>query len=56
MGGEYDEARPVTVKYYASLVPGSEVAIIPDAGHISMHDNPEANNKAVRDFLHGIEK
>ncbi len=56
MGGEYDEARPGTVRYYASLVPGSQVAIIPGAGHITMHDNPETNNKAVRDFLHGIEK
>jgi len=56
MGGEYDEARPGTVRYYASLVPGSQVAIIPGAGHITMHDNPDANNKAVRDFLHGIEK
>ncbi|HKI78157.1 MAG TPA: proline iminopeptidase-family hydrolase [Ignavibacteriaceae bacterium] len=56
MGGEYDEARPRTVRYYASFVRGSKVAIIPDAGHISMHDNPEANNKAIRDFLHGIEK
>ena len=56
IGGEFDEARPGTVRYYASLVPGAQVAIIPDAGHLSMQDNPEANNKAVRDFLHSIEK
>jgi len=56
IGGQYDEARPESVKYYASLVPGSKVAIIPDAGHLSMEDNPDANNKAVRDFLHNIEK
>ena len=56
MGGEYDEARPESVRYFASLVPGAQVAIIPDAGHLSMQDNPEANNKAVRDFLHRIEK
>ena len=56
IGGEYDEARPESVRYFASLVPGAQVAIIPDAGHLSMQDNPEANNKAVRDFLHSIEK
>lgn len=56
IGGEYDEARPESVRYYATLVPGAKVAIIPNAGHLSMQDNPEANNKAIRDFLHGIEK
>jgi len=56
IGGEYDEARPESVRYFASLVPGAQVAILPDAGHLSMQDNPEANNKAVRDFLHSIEK
>ncbi len=56
IGGQYDEARPVTVKYYQSLVPGSEAAIIPDAGHCSMQDNPDENNRVIRDFLHRIEK
>ena len=49
--GEYDEARPSTVRYYQSLIPGSEMVVIPDAGHLTMQDNPEANNKAVGDFL-----
>lgn len=56
IGGEYDEARPSTVRYYSSLVPNSEVAIIPDAAHMSMIDNPEANDRVIRDFLHKIEK
>ena len=49
--GQYDEARPATVRYYQSLIPGSEMAVIPDAGHLTMQDNPKANNKAVEDFL-----
>ena len=49
--GQYDEARPSTVKYYQSLIPGSEMVVIPDAGHLTTQDNPEANNKAVGDFL-----
>ncbi len=47
---------PESVKYFASLVPGAQIEIIPNAGHLSMQDNPEVNNKAVRDFLDGIEK
>jgi proline iminopeptidase len=56
MGGQYDEARPSTVKYYADLVPNSEVAIIPEAGHLCMQDNPDSTNNAIRDFLHKIDK
>lgn len=54
IGGEYDEARPSTVKYYASLIPNSKVIIIPDAGHLSMQDNPDYNNKVISEFLKSI--
>lgn len=54
IGGEFDEARPSTVKYYSSLVSNSRVEIIPDAGHLSMQDNPEANNQFINDFLRSI--
>src|SRR5205085_774855 len=30
LAGQYDEAVPATVEYYKSLVPGAEIAIIPD--------------------------
>ena len=53
--GEFDEARPTTVSYYHSLTPGSEFAIIPNAGHASMHDNKEANLSLIRTFLHNCE-
>lgn len=56
IGGQYDEARPSTVRYYSGLVPNSEAAIIPEAAHLSMIDNPAANDNAVRSFLHRIEK
>jgi len=49
--GEYDETCPPTVRYYESFIPGSEMVVIPDAGHLTMQDNPEASNKAVGDFL-----
>lgn len=49
--GEYDEARPSTVQYFHNLDPGSDFAIIKDAGHGTMHDNQEDNVKLIRDFL-----
>ena len=49
--GEYDEARPQTVRYFQSLVPESEMAVIKGAGHATMHDNRKDNIQAVRKFL-----
>jgi len=49
--GEFDEARPSTVKYFQSLTPGAKFAMIKDAAHISMHDNPKQNNEEIDKFL-----
>ena len=49
--GEFDEARPPTVRWQASLIPGAEVAIIPGAGHLTMQDNAAETNRVVREFL-----
>lgn len=49
--GEYDEARPGTVHYYSSLTPKSRFAIIDDAAHATMHDNPEENIRIILEFL-----
>ena len=54
--GEYDEARPSTVKYYQSLLPGSKFELIENAGHMTMQDNPEKNIKVITDFINSIEK
>lgn len=53
--GEFDEARPVTVKYFQSLVPNAKFAMIDGAGHGTMHDNREQNIKVIRDFLNELE-
>ena len=53
--GEYDEARPSTVKYYQSLVPGSHFKEIENSGHATLNDNPEEAIIAVRNFLKEIE-
>jgi proline iminopeptidase len=54
--GEFDEARPSTVQYYQSLVPGSKFAVIKDAAHITMHDNPEQDIQEINSFLLEIER
>ena len=48
--GEYDEARPETVREFQELVSGSQVTVIPDAGHLSNWDQPEAFNASVSEF------
>ena len=53
--GEFDEARPATVQYFQSLVPGSKFVMIDGAGHGTMHDNKEQNIKAIKDFLAEVE-
>lgn len=49
--GEFDEARPDTVREHAAFTPNAEVAIIPGAGHLTMIDAPEDTNDAIRNFL-----
>ena len=54
--GEFDESRPPTVRRIAALIPGAEVAIIPDAGHLTMQDNPEVTNRVVEEFLRKVDQ
>lgn len=54
--GEFDAARPNTVKYYQSLTPNSRLTIISNAGHMTMHDNPTEDIKAISDFVNELDK
>jgi proline iminopeptidase len=54
--GEFDAARPNTVKFYQSLIPNAKFSLIANAGHSTMNDNTQADVKAIRDFLQSIEK
>ena len=53
--GEFDEARPTTVKYFQSLVPNSKFIMIDGAGHGTMHDNRSQNISAIKNFLDSLE-
>lgn len=48
--GEFDAARPSTVKRYHQLVKGSLFEEIPTAGHSTMTDHIEADLKVLRAF------
>ena len=53
--GEFDEARPTTVKRFQSRVMNSEFVVIDGAGHGTMHDNREQNVNAIRDFWNRLD-
>jgi len=53
--GEYDETFPATVENYASRVAGARFHVIPDAGHMTFVDAPEANVEVIRQFLSDVE-
>ena len=54
--GEYDEARPETTRYYQRLVPDATLAVIEEAAHLTMHDNPGRDVAEISQFLAGVEQ
>ena len=52
--GEFDAVTPaLSAANLAGQIRGSALVHIPDAGHLSNAENPDAFNKAVREFLVG---
>jgi proline iminopeptidase len=49
--GEYDEARPSSVRYYTSLITGAQFKMIPQAAHSTMMDNPKEYIGVLKEFL-----
>ncbi len=50
--GEEDVSTPVSsARRMAEKIPGSELIVIPHAGHICTVENPDAVNKALSDFF-----
>jgi proline iminopeptidase len=54
--GEFDEARPETVKKFCQMVPGAKFVVIPEAGHFTLNDNRMALVAAIQEFLEAQEK
>lgn len=53
--GEFDEARPATVRGFADAVPGARFEVIPGVGHASISRAPQAYRKLLREFLREAE-
>lgn len=51
MCGRFDEATPETTAFYAQQTPGAQLAIIEDASHLALIEQPAAYRAAVRNFL-----
>ncbi len=49
--GEFDEARPSTIKRFSEMVPQGEFYRVPGAGHATMYDNPDDNIRVLMEFL-----
>lgn len=50
--GEQDQLSPPEVaEAMANAIPGSRLVVVPDAGHVSNMENPEAFNAALEEFL-----
>ena len=50
--GENDALTPlVDHRVMAALVPGSSLVVVPDSGHMTPLEQPEAVTRALRDWL-----
>lgn len=49
--GEFDEARPSSVRYFTSIIPGAQFKLIPQAAHSTMMDNPREYIGVLREYL-----
>jgi proline iminopeptidase len=55
LAGEFDEATPASTERFSKLVPGAEFRIIPNSGHSTENDNPDALLRTVREFLRRVD-
>jgi L-proline amide hydrolase len=50
-GGEFDEARPATLREFARRMPDATYRMVPGSGHWVENDRPTAHQKLLRDWL-----
>ncbi|MEO1043782.1 MAG: proline iminopeptidase-family hydrolase [Pseudomonadota bacterium] len=55
MTGEFDEARPETIKLYAAMVDGARFEMIPGVAHASASRAPDVYRALVREFIETAE-
>lgn len=49
--GEYDEASPESTRYYHSLVPHSQLQVVPGCSHSPLRESPDAYLSMIRAYL-----
>jgi len=54
--GDHDECDPSLAKEMHSLIPGSELLILPMSGHMTFVDQPQMFLSAVEAFLSGADR
>lgn len=54
--GEFDEARPETVKRFCQMTPDAIFRLIPDAGHATLNDNGPVLSTVIQKFTEAQEK
>jgi len=55
-GGQEDTMDPAYMAKMADEIPNSELAICPDAGHLTQYDNPDCYFTAMIDFIEGVDQ
>jgi proline iminopeptidase/L-proline amide hydrolase len=53
VGGEYDEARPATLKAFSRQVPDGRYQMIAGSGHWVENDRPSEHQRVLREWLKG---
>ncbi|WP_277794423.1 proline iminopeptidase-family hydrolase [Caulobacter endophyticus] len=56
MVGQYDEARPATAIAFSRRASGSELAVVPGAGHATFTDRPEETVAVLRQWLRRMDR
>ncbi|HEX9115379.1 MAG TPA: alpha/beta hydrolase [Anaerolineae bacterium] len=54
VGAEDSVTTPANARDMATAIPNARLIEIPDSGHLSSMEQPEAVNQAIRDFLAGL--
>ncbi len=55
IAGQYDEARPPTVRSFAARTPDAILSITPNAGHLTMQDDSAHDVETIRSFLRRVD-
>jgi pimeloyl-ACP methyl ester carboxylesterase len=53
--GRYDYSTPAAAVYYQTFAPGSELVVLEQSAHLTMHDEPDRYNAVLSEFLRKVD-